>query len=79
MPPLSAFKRLDVRPLIARGEEPLPRIRSRVASLAAQEGLLLIAPFLPAPLIELLESEGFRCRFEPGQGSDWIVYFWREE
>ncbi|HAB19600.1 MAG TPA: DUF2249 domain-containing protein [Verrucomicrobiota bacterium] len=79
MPPLTAFKRFDVRPLIARGEEPLARIRARVAQLASNEGLLLVAPFLPAPLIELLGGEGFRCRFEPGQGGDWIVYFWREE
>jgi len=79
MLPLAAFKRYDIRPVIARGEEPLSGIRSRVDDLAANEGLVVVAPFLPAPLIELLGSEGFQCRFEPGNGGDWVVYFWRED
>lgn len=77
MPPVSQFKRLDVRPLISRGQEPLSRIRAALDSLDENQGLMLIAPFLPASLIELLGSEGFLSRFEPGKGSDWVVYFWR--
>ena len=72
------FKRLDVRGLIAQGHEPLAVIRSRIDGLQPGQGLVLIAPFLPSPLIELLRSEGFESRVEPGGGSDWIVYFWQE-
>lgn len=79
MPPLNHFKRLDVRDMLRRGLEPFPEIRRRVDSLKADEGLVIIAPFLPSPLIEKLTSEGFMSKVERGQGSDWIVYFWREE
>jgi hypothetical protein len=78
MPPLSQFKRFDVRDLIRRGKEPFPEIRKRVDSLEPNQGLIIIAPFLPSPLIEKLGSEGFLSKLERGEGSDWIVYFWRE-
>lgn len=72
------FKRIDIRPLLARGEEPFPAIRKRVSALREGEGLIVQCPFLPAPLIELLQSEGFASRMERGNAGDWIVYFWRE-
>ena len=78
MPALNKFKRLDVRPLLNRGEEPLAAIRKKVGSLKEDEGLIVIAPFLPSPLIALLGSEGFRSRLERGAAGEWIVYFWRE-
>jgi len=78
MPPLNKFKRFDVRPLIAAGEEPFPKIRARADQLVAGEGLLLVAPFLPSPLIEKLGSEGFAAKIEHGAGGEWMVYFWRE-
>lgn len=78
MLPLNQFKRLDVRGLLARGVEPFPEIRQRVDSLKPEEGLLIIAPFLPSPLIEKLNGEGFASKIERGSGADWMVYFWRE-
>ena len=57
---MTKFKTLDVRPLLAKGTEPFSVIRSRVDALKAGEGLTVIAPFLPSPLIEKLHSEGFR-------------------
>jgi hypothetical protein len=75
-PAISQFKRLDVRPLLQRGEEPLPAILKRVQELAAGTGLIVIAPFLPSPLIELLGSQGFQSKVERGEGGSWIVYFW---
>jgi hypothetical protein len=78
MPPLDRFKRCDVRSLLAKGVEPFPEVRRRADDLKPGEGLIVVAPFLPSPLIELLGSEGFRSKVERGQGSDWLVYFWRE-
>jgi uncharacterized protein (DUF2249 family) len=78
MPPLAQFKRFDVRAMLARGVEPFPEIRQRVDALAAGEGLLVVAPFLPSPLVEKLNSEGFASKIERGAGADWVVYFWRE-
>ena len=78
MPPLSQFKRFDVRDLLRRGLEPFPEIRRRVDALKEDEGLIIIAPFLPSPLIEKLGSEGFASKVERGNGADWMVYFWRK-
>ena len=78
MPPLSQFKRFDVRDLLRRGAEPFPEIRKRVDALQPDHGLIVIAPFLPSPLVEKLASEGFRTKVERGQDGEWIVYFWRE-
>ncbi|MGN6553678.1 MAG: DUF2249 domain-containing protein [Verrucomicrobiota bacterium] len=77
-PPITAFKRFDVREMIRGGTEPFPEIRKRVDALPAGKGLLVIAPFLPSPLIEKLSSEGFASKVERGAGADWLVYFWRE-
>jgi hypothetical protein len=78
MPPIKQFKRFDVRQLLARGIEPLPEIRQRVDALKSGEGLIVVAPFLPSPLVEKLTGEGFSSKVERGTGADWIVYFWRE-
>lgn len=73
-----SFKRFDARPLIAGGQEPLPEIRKRVGALKPNEGLIVVAPFLPSPLVEKLKSEGFASRMKRGRGADWVVFFWRE-
>jgi hypothetical protein len=78
MPPLNKFKRFDVREMIRSGVEPFPEILKRVNALGAGEGMIVVAPFLPSPLIERLGGEGFASKIERGQGADWLVYFWRE-
>jgi hypothetical protein len=64
MPPLNRFKRFDVRGLLRRGVEPLPEICKRLDALDPDAGLIVVAPFLPSPLVERLTGEGFastRC------------------
>jgi hypothetical protein len=78
MPPLNKFKRFDVRELVRGGVEPFPQIHARVTALGPTEGLIVVAPFLPSPLVERLGSEGFASKVERGRGADWLVYFWRE-
>ena len=77
MIPLSQFKRFDVRTLIRSGVEPFPEILERVSRLKPGEGLIVVAPFLPSPLIERLGGLGFVSKVERN-GVDWMVYFWRE-
>jgi uncharacterized protein (DUF2249 family) len=78
MPPVRDFKRLDIREMIRIGIEPFLQIRKRIDALDAGKGLVVIAPFLPSPLIEKLSSEGFTSKIERVAGADWMVYFWRE-
>jgi len=73
------FKTLDVRPILAKGIEPFSKIRESIDALKTDEGLSVIAPFLPAPLIEKLGSEGFESRVERQIGGGWTVHFWREK
>ncbi len=71
------FKVLDVRPMLARGEEPFPLIRSHVDAAKHGEGVTVVAPFLPAPLIELLKSEGFQSTVEHRRDGAWVVNLWK--
>ena len=78
MPTMNKFKRFDVRSMLSRGVEPLPEICKRLDVIKPDEGLIVIAPFLPSPLVEKLSGEGFASKIERGHGADWMVYFWRE-
>lgn len=73
------FRTLDVRPVLATGDEPFSKIRESIDALGDNEGLSVIAPFLPSPLIEKLGSEGFETRVERQVGGGWVVHFWRED
>ena len=72
------FKKLDVRPILAHGFEPFAKIRENIDSLGPDEGLSVMAPFLPSPLIEKLGSEGFQSRVERHVGGGWTVHFWHD-
>ena len=72
------FKKFDVRPALKQGVEPYLEIRKRIQALKADEGLAVVAPFLPAPLIEKLGSEGFKSKVERSSEGSWVTYFWRE-
>ena len=78
MPPVNQFKRFDARALIRQGVEPFSEIHRRVCELKSEQGLIIVAPFLPSPLIEFLSSKGFASKIERGSGTDWMVYFWRD-
>jgi uncharacterized protein (DUF2249 family) len=68
---------LDVRPRLARGEEPFAVIHTAVVALVAGQALTIVAPFLPAPLIERLKGEGFAAQVEHREDSEWAVTFRR--
>jgi len=72
------FKIFDVRPILSRGEEPFGAIRTKITALGPEQGLTIIAPFLPAPLIEVLKSEGYASSMEHRADGGWAVSFWRE-
>jgi uncharacterized protein (DUF2249 family) len=77
MPPRNQFKRLDVRPILERGDMPLPVVLEAAAALGPGEGLLVITPFLPSPLIKVLQGEGFQSRMDRGADGLCEVYFWK--
>jgi hypothetical protein len=72
------FKTMDVRPVLARGDEPFPLIRAGVEALLPGCGLRVVAPFMPAPLVEVLRSEGLSTAIERRTDGGWEVSIWRE-
>ncbi|ATC63534.1 hypothetical protein CMV30_05955 [Nibricoccus aquaticus] len=66
---------MDVRPLIAEGIEPRPQLFAAVKGLAAGQALVVIAPFLPSPLIERLKADGFSAEVTRRGDGAWEVRF----
>lgn len=70
-----AAANLDVRPILAAGEDPFTRIMGIVAKLAPGTPLVLDAPFDPAPLRRVLAQKGFADHAECLGPDHWRVYF----
>ena len=70
--------RLDVRPILASGRDPFSEIMA-VASGVPQGGrLIVVAPFNPAPLREVLGTSGFRSEALQAATGEWEVTFCRD-
>jgi uncharacterized protein (DUF2249 family) len=76
-PAPARMRTLDVRPLIAAGQNPFEAITTALAALAAGESLLLLTPFLPSPLIERVRGEGFAAQPERRGDGTWQTRFSR--
>ena len=66
---------LDVRPSLAEGQDPFASIMQAVGQLAADQELLLIAPFEPVPLYNVLAQRGFAYATQQAAPSEWRVTF----
>jgi uncharacterized protein (DUF2249 family) len=75
--PASRVVGLDVREDIARGVEPFARIMGAVKGLAADEVLVVRAPFEPIPLYDVLGRRGFAHWTERHAAADWSAWFYR--
>lgn len=69
-------ERLDVRPLIARGEEPFSMISGAAKRIPVGKVLSLRSPFDPVPLRDALAKQGFEAH-TTGTGTDWTTLFLR--
>jgi uncharacterized protein (DUF2249 family) len=69
---------IDVREDIRTGREPFSKIMGAAAALQADEQLLIIAPFEPVPLYQVLEKQGFRHSSKQAVAGDWEVRFIRQ-
>lgn len=69
-------EKLDVRPLIARGEEPFKMISGAARRVPVGKVLSLRSPFDPVPLRDVLAKQGFEA-YTTGAGDDWTTLFMR--
>lgn len=67
--------RLDIRPLLARGEEPFAPIMALVEQLEPADEIVIVSPFVPAPLIERMQSAGYEVRPEHQADGSWTTRF----
>ncbi|HEQ98490.1 MAG TPA: DUF1858 domain-containing protein [candidate division Zixibacteria bacterium] len=51
---------IDARPLLDAGEQPLGKVMSALNKLEQNRILVLITPFIPAPIIDKAKEKGFR-------------------
>lgn len=69
---------LDVRPTLARGDEPFEQIMEAAVGIQPGEWLVIIAPFEPAPLYGVLGAQGFSHAAQRLAADEWVVRFTRE-
>ncbi|VDC29413.1 DUF2249 domain-containing protein [Pseudogemmobacter humi] len=66
---------LDVRPQLARGEEPFAAIMAAADALIPGQALRLIAPFRPVPLFNVMANRGYAASDRQLPGGGWEVTF----
>jgi len=66
---------MDVRPILANGEDPLQYILAKVKVLNSGEILKIINTFEPTPLIRMLEKQGFQTYVKRLTDSHVETYF----
>lgn len=70
---------LDVRPILAAGDEPFAAIMQAADTLTEGQTLRLVAPFRPVPLFRVMERRGYTFTETPLGGTDWQVDFHRPD
>lgn len=66
---------LDVRPILAAGEEPFTDIMRTAARVPPGGVLELTAPFEPRPLYRVMSEKGFAHVTDPRGPAEWVVRF----
>jgi hypothetical protein len=69
------WKSFDARAMIESGGHPLNRVLEELNDLPEKSRYELITPFVPAPLIEMVEKKGFRSVTRQENGSLVRTYF----
>ena len=68
---------LDVRPELEQGGEPFVSIIEAASAIMPGGTLVIIAPFEPVPLYDVLGARGFSHETEKVAADEWIVQFTR--
>ena len=66
---------LDVRPDLASGGEPFVRIMEAASTIQPGGILVIIAPFEPVPLYDVLAARGFTHATAMVAPGEWVVRF----
>ena len=69
---------LDARSMLATGEQPVNQVIADLQALDQGEIYRLVAPFLPAPLVDKASSLGFAHWVTQKDDQEFVIYFCRE-
>lgn len=69
---------LDVRPMLAQGEHPVNQVMAEYQQMPAGKIYKMIAPFLPAPLIDKLSSLGAAHWIDQQSDGLFEIYFYKK-
>lgn len=70
---------LDVRPDVAGGGEPFVRMMKAAEGIEPGHTLVIIAPFEPIPLYDVLSARGFSHETRKVASDEWVVRFTRHQ
>ena len=69
---------LDVRGMLAEGEQPINQVIAELQTLGQGDIYRLVAPFMPAPLVDKASSLGFSHWVTHKDDQEFVIYFCRE-
>lgn len=70
--------RLDVRPILAGGRDPFSEVMEVARKVPPNGTLVLVAPFDPVPLRDVLGTSGFTSSAMPRAPGEWEITFRRK-
>lgn len=71
----SIVNTIDIRDMLHAGEQPVHEVLSAIKKLNENDILKIIAPFIPAPLLDKSLSLGCKHWLEKKTGEEYWVYF----
>lgn len=74
---LEVVERIDADAMLAVGVHPVGRVRQACTHLAPGEAVEMSVGFRPAPLIDLMQREGFKVTCEAAPAGGYLVRFSR--
>lgn len=77
-PMTTHLQRLDVRPILASGRDPFVEVMRAAIDVPASGTMVVIAPFDPVPLRDVLGRNGFTSTAVPRGPREWEVTFTRD-
>lgn len=69
---------LDARGMLAAGEQPVNQVIADLSALGQGDIFRLVAPFMPAPLVDKASSLGIAHWVTQNDAQEFVIYFCRE-
>lgn len=73
--PDKVVQTIDINDILKKGEQPVHEVLTAVKKLKDDEVLMIVAPFIPAPLIDKSISLGYNHWMDKKSEEECIVYF----